>query len=140
MKRKTFIKTAALGSLAVCLGCLAACKKEPDSPVTSNPLPSGGLEIDLSKPENSALTSVGGSLVRQGVIVAQTAQDNFVALSAGCTHEGTQIIYMHAAQLFRCPNHGSEFTLDGMVTRGPAGSALTKYTVTKNGSILKIAN
>jgi cytochrome b6-f complex iron-sulfur subunit len=136
MKRSEFIRATALGTLAVCAGCLAACSKdEAPAPPT---LPPGGLEIDLSKPENQSLVPVGGSLVKSGIIVAQVAQDSYTALAVACTHEGTSVIYRSAQQDFRCPNHGSLFDVNGAVKLGPAQSNLKKYTVTKTGNILRI--
>ncbi len=121
------------------MGCLAACKKE-DDPVVQNPvIPSGGLEIDLSKPENSALNSVGGSLVKSGVIVVQTDPDVFIALAVNCTHQGTPVDYVQSPKKFHCPNHGSEFSTTGSVLVGPANKALKKYTVSKSGTVLTIS-
>ncbi len=140
MKRTTFIKTAAIGSVALCLGCLASCKKDSKEEETQEtPPPAGNFEIDLANSSNAALANVGGSLVKDGIIIAQTSQDVFVALQVSCSHEGTAIRYIHPSSLFRCPSHGSEFSPTGAVTKGPATKALKKYTVTKNGSILKIS-
>lgn len=118
---------------------MSACKKEDPQATNPGSGPNGELEIDLSKSENSALASVGGSLIKDNAIIAQPEQDVFIALAVACTHQGTSIIYIHNGKKFRCPNHGSEFDRDGKVLVGPATVALKKFTVTKNGSILKIS-
>ena len=46
------------------------------------------------------------------------------ALRPVCTHLGCAIFYDSAAQIFRCPCHGSTFTLDGSRQTGPATTDL----------------
>lgn len=138
MKRNAFIKTIALGSAAVCLGCMAGCKKEEDGPVNSTPA-QAGFELDLSRSEYAALNNVGGSLEHNGIIIAQNATNSYAAVAISCTHAGTSINYNHSQQRFTCPNHGSQFGLDGAVLVGPATRALQKFTATRTGNILKVA-
>jgi cytochrome b6-f complex iron-sulfur subunit len=44
--------------------------------------------------------------------------DGFYAMSSMCTHLGCAVA--HEAEAFACPCHGSRFTLEGMVLKGPA--------------------
>lgn len=137
MNRKDFLKAALFGSAAVCAACLGACSKDEMQGPAVN-LPSGGLEIDLSLPENNALNSVGGSITRNGIIVVHYEQDDFRALSVACTHQGTPVIYNSGAKNLRCPNHGSIFTISGSVTQGPASRGLMVYPVSRMGNVLKV--
>jgi len=95
-------------------------------------------EIDLSKPENSALNTTGGFLIFGNIIVINTGNNTFVALSKVCTHNGCNVTYNSSNNNLPCPCHGSLFSIDGSVLNGPASTPLKKYTVTKNGNILTI--
>ena len=45
--------------------------------------------------------------------------------SAICTHKGCSVSFN--GTLLRCPCHGSQFSLEGAVLRGPATVALKTY-------------
>jgi cytochrome b6-f complex iron-sulfur subunit len=133
MERSEFLKQMGTVSLLACVGCsLHGCADE-----TTDPTPVD-FTLDLTAAENSALLNAGGSLSKDGVIVARIQGDEFVALSRACTHEGTNINYQSSKQNFRCPNHGSEFSKSGSVQIGPATRALTMYNTELNGTNLRI--
>jgi cytochrome b6-f complex iron-sulfur subunit len=88
--------------------------------------------VDLAKDPNASLANVGGSrVIIQGntrIIIIRTGTDTFVTLSARCTHAGTTVGYRPPPMDdIRCPNHGSQFNLDGTVKLGPAASPLTEF-------------
>lgn len=105
---------------------------DPDAPES----PDGGATcsncLDLADPANAALTHVGGSRIvrfdNASVLVARTSDTSFIALSAICTHAGCTVRF--ATTQISCPCHGSLFSLDGTVLRGPATRPLTKHTAT----------
>lgn len=105
----------------LCVGCgLWSCgSNDPDFVIN--------FTLDLSKAENATLASVGGVLVRNGIIIVQPEADVFVALNRACTHQGTPVNFQATKKNFRCPNHGSEFALDGKPLSGPATVALRQY-------------
>jgi cytochrome b6-f complex iron-sulfur subunit len=84
------------------------------------------LTIDASSP----LSPVGGAALVQGsgrsVLVARTAQDTFVAVTAICTHESCTITGF-SNQVYTCPCHGSQFGVNGNVMRGPAATSLGQF-------------
>jgi Rieske Fe-S protein len=86
--------------------------------------------ITLTIAANSPLAAVGSAAqVQYGggtLLVARTAQDTFTALTAVCTHQSCTITG-YSNQIYTCPCHGSQFNTEGLVTRGPAASALRKY-------------
>ena len=84
------------------------------------------------------IEEVGKYLIKNGIIIAHVAQGSYIAVSAACTHEGTNIEYKSAQNIFHCPNHDSEFKTDGSVQKGPAKKSLTQYNVTVNGNIIRI--
>jgi Rieske Fe-S protein len=51
------------------------------------------------------------------------------ALSASCTHAGVTINFSNNSGGFHCPAHGSNFDLQGGVTRGPANNPLRHFLV-----------
>ena len=62
------------------------------------------------------------------VILTRTGAQTFAAVSSVCTHSGTRVEpFLAAAGGLFCPNHGSLFSPQGTVLRGPAGFDLTGY-------------
>jgi cytochrome b6-f complex iron-sulfur subunit len=57
------------------------------------------------------------------VIVMRDDEGEFSAVSGRCTHQGC--IVRPSAQFLICPCHGSTYTRDGLVVRGPAQAPLT---------------
>ncbi len=58
------------------------------------------------------------------------------ALRAKCTHLGCKPIWN--GKIFHCPCHGSEFTMEGDVIRGPATRHLEALLIKKEGDKLEI--
>lgn len=86
--------------------------------------------ITLTIDAGSPLVAVGSAAQVQHaggtLLVARTAQNEFSALTAVCTHQQCTISG-YANQIYTCPCHGSQFNTNGQVTRGPAAAALRKY-------------
>jgi cytochrome b6-f complex iron-sulfur subunit len=145
--RREFCRDACQALTIGGLGTLLhACGGSPTSPSTGQPLPliTGTLAsgvVSLTIAADSPLAAVGGSaLVRGGsanYLVARTSQDGFTALSAICTHEQCTITGFDS-QTFVCPCHGSQFTQSGAVTRGPASTALRRFTTEFADNVLRI--
>ena len=133
MERSEFLKLLGSGTILVCAGCMEACSSKSD-PAPTNIT----FTLDLSLPENAALTSAGGALTKSGVIVARLSTTEFTAVSVICTHEGTSVNYVSGQQSFLCPNHGSKFDKNGAVVNGPAAKPLKKYSTELTGNNLRI--
>ena len=118
---------------AIAIPFTVACSKDDDTLE-----PGDEITIDLDAAEFSALKSAGGSVKTQGIIVANTGNDEFVALSSICTHAGCTINYNHSNTNFPCPCHGSVFSVQGSVVQGPATVPVRKYDVTRENNILTI--
>jgi menaquinol-cytochrome c reductase iron-sulfur subunit len=56
----------------------------------------------------------------QSVYVNRLADDQFEVLSAICPHLGCSVSWQQNADEFFCPCHGSAFTPDGKVLKGPS--------------------
>jgi nitrite reductase/ring-hydroxylating ferredoxin subunit len=98
----------------------------------------------LALAANSALQAVGGSVMlsdsryrdpycgNNEFIVVQVSQGKFAAFSASCTH-ACCTVQPSSNGGFECPCHRSQFSLEGQVTRGPAGAPLSSIPVCFDG-------
>jgi len=134
--RRTLCRQAAtLAIFGGALGTIFEGCSSPTSPGNDRLLPivngtrvNGGitLAIDLSSP----LSAVGSAALMQtsvgDFLVAHTAQNSFVALTAICTHQ-TCTITGFGNQNYVCPCHGSTFDINGRVLGGPAPAPLHQY-------------
>lgn len=135
MDRKDFLSKIGLGAAAsllapMCIGGLAACSKTGAAAPTNV-----DFNLDVS---TGSLAANGGFLVSNGIVVARTNTGTFIAVSASCTHEGTNVNYNASNNNFVCPNHGAKFSSVGAVTQGPANSNLAKYNTTLTGTTLRV--
>lgn len=101
-----------------------------------------GGSVALTIDSTSPLAAVGSAALVQtssgDVLVAHTAQDSYVALSANCTHQAC-IVSGYANQTFVCPCHGSQFSTSGRVLSGPAPSSLAQFTTQFSNNVLTIS-
>jgi len=75
---------------------------------------------------------VGGAVAVEGadgkpLLVTRPSEDEVIALSAVCTHQGCAVA--PDGERLRCPCHGSTYDLTGKNIDGPAPSPLTPVTV-----------
>lgn len=143
MERKKFFSV--LGFSAVSAGALflapaaTSCSKDSTTaPVVGNSN-TVDFTLDLTSPSYSALNNNGSSLVKDNIIIARTSTGAYVALTSICSHQQyNPIAFESSANRFHCPNHSSNFGLDGSVLNGPATSALKKYNTQLTGTNLRI--
>jgi cytochrome b6-f complex iron-sulfur subunit len=120
---------ASLAALGVLLpGCGGS---SPTAPTGGGGVPSlpvlnstiSGSAFTLTIDANSPLNTVGNAALVQAsgrqFLVARTAQDTFVALTATCTHEACTVTGFSAGT-YVCPCHGSRYNTAGAVLSGPA--------------------
>lgn len=144
MDRRLLIQRVLMGTTALVVmpGILTSCEKSEYKPVDMAPKGPDiktDIKIDITQSEYAVLGNAGGSKVVSGIIVVNTGTNGFVALSASCTHQGTQVSFNSKSNNLQCPSHGSVFSLTGSVLEGPAVVALKSYTVSKSGNILTIS-
>ncbi len=137
MDRKEFLNQVGIGAAALlvpaCIGGLAACGK------SNTGVPAVPTNVDFNVDVSSgALATNGGFLVMNGIIIARTSTGTFLAVSAACTHQGTNVNYVAGSNKFVCPNHGAQFSSTGVVTQGPATKNLTSYSTSLNGNTLRV--
>ena len=127
MPRRDFLGLAALGSMAAALlFSLFGMLKLPKAAVSASP----AKKFNVNLPENLA---DGEAFIPPGrnVAVFRDAEGVY-AISTVCTHLGC--IVKTSANGFDCPCHGSGFTKDGTVRKGPAPKALPWLKVSKSGA------
>lgn len=137
MTRKDFFAKVGFGAALVLVPtCISGLATSCSSDGATTPAPSNvNFILDVS---SGSLSSNGGFLVTNGIVVARTNSGEFLAVSASCTHEGTKVNYNAAGNKFVCPNHGAQFSSNGNVTQGPASKNLTKYNTELSGTSLRV--
>ncbi len=126
ISRRDFIKRSAIGvaaGSAVISGFnLTALSAQLSKGIWHK---SGG-DIIVKISENPALTSVGGSVsVTDELMLIRMDESTFFAVSLICRHKGCTVEL--EGDKFVCPCHGSEYTLKGKVTQGPAKDNLKTF-------------
>ena len=155
MNRRELIEKVALGSAVLVLApsILQSCKTKTsttsgeNSPAASGSDQSGAqfsaapaqINLDLTMPENLSLANAGGSKLVKDLIIINSGNDNFVALSSICTHEGCTVGYDSTSGNIKCPCHGAQFTTSGSIISGPVGTPLKSFPITKSNNILTIS-
>ena len=104
---------------------LAACAKTAEAP-PSTPAPGQPLAAVADVP-------VGSGTIVDGVLITQPSAGVFKAFRARCTHAGCGLSKIEDGQAV-CPCHGSRFTLDGAVARGPATEPLVARAISMRGN------
>ena len=138
MKRRAFLGSITGPVVAACAVCMGACSKTGGG----DSFTSGGVTANFNVDLLTNLTTVGSSILQNGVVVVRLAAANvpasFTAVQAACTHQGTLINYNQSANKFVCPNHGATFSTTGAVTQGPSSNPLKVYTITIVGSNMTV--
>jgi cytochrome b6-f complex iron-sulfur subunit len=138
--RRVVLQTIGVGTV----GCMvAACS---DGGNEGN-VPPGtatmcGPNLCLSLAENPDLAAVGGILLftqapGKKIFVARVSDTELRALSALCTHQACTVDWDGSTK-FQCPCHGSQFTAEGNVMRGPAAAPLRTFQTMLQGDQLTI--
>jgi cytochrome b6-f complex iron-sulfur subunit len=109
--------------------CSAGCSKGDAGEPAADPDQLVDLILNLNEKGNENLKVKGGYVVIKNVIVAQTKDGKFLAVSSKCTHQGTELVYKSAENQFYCPLHLSRFDTTGKVVIGPATLPLKQYQV-----------
>lgn len=75
------------------------------------------------------------------VIVYRKSETEFISYSESCTHQGCSVgetNFNSTTKKHVCPCHGSQFSAEGLVTKGPATSDLNSFKTTNDGSRVNI--
>jgi cytochrome b6-f complex iron-sulfur subunit len=71
-------------------------------------------------------------------IVIDSPQNQLLAFSAKCTHEGCTVTYLPGQSIIWCPCHDGRYDLHGRVISGPPPKPLPEYAIKRqpNGTIV----
>ncbi len=139
MKRLEFLKKMGLtGASLMAVYCgvtMSSCKNEDASAV----LTGGTATYDMNTSTFAKLLTKGGFHVdsANNIVIANTSDNGFVAVTLVCTHEQQRQIY-YSTNKFACSAHGATFDNKGNAT-SVTSRALTTYKVTQTGNILTVA-
>ncbi len=137
MTRKEFFAKVGFGAatalLPACVaGLSASCTSDSSSSGSS-----GNVDFTLDISSGSLATD-GGFLVSNKIVVARVNATTFLAVSAACTHEGTNVNFVSSSNTFHCPNHGANFSSTGVHLNGPGSGNLKQYNVMLSGNSLRV--
>lgn len=144
--RRKFIKELAVGLGYVAVGSFTLSSLNSCSGVVNptSPNPNAKIAIDITKPENKALATVGETIAitgneldSSGMLIERSGQNTVTAFSRTCTHRGCTIPNFSNG-ISSCPCHGSQFNTSGGVVKGPASSPLKRYNASISGNIITI--
>lgn len=127
ISRRDFIKKSALsavvGGTVLSSMSLDAFAK---AVAAKSVLKTGGDDLVVKLSDNAPLNKVGGSVkVNDELILIRKSESSFLAVKTICSHKGCDVEL--EGDKFVCPCHGSEFTLEGKVTSGPAKTDLKSF-------------
>ncbi len=134
LSRRRFLE----GAAAVGCGVLVLGGCTQGGPVDGTITPTGNTATltfamypKLATTGDGVVVDIGGN----PIAVIRTGDMTATALSAVCTHQGCTCEIQSGSAPLYCPCHGSEFSISGVVVRGPARSSLRVYqaTVDANG-------
>jgi len=136
MERKEFLSLIGIGTASIVFSsCFEGCS--PEDQVAAPPS-NIDFTLDLTNSAYSSLNTDGGYIYKSGLIVARTLSGLYVAVSAACTHEGTNVKFEGSNNRFHCPTHNSNFSTSGTVLSGPANKSLKQYHTSLNGTSLRV--
>jgi Rieske Fe-S protein len=85
-----------------------------------------GDDFVVKLSDNATLDKVGGSIkVNDELMLIRKSEIEFLAVKTICSHKGCDVDL--DGNKFICPCHGSEYTLEGKVTHGPAKQDLKTF-------------
>ncbi len=133
MTRRNFIWTA-WAAFATFIGGSAAAMGRFMLP---NVLYESPQAFKAGKPEDYPMGVSTKLLKEQRVWIVKT-EDSLYALWARCTHLGCTPNWWDSEKRFKCPCHGSNYTIQGDVIAGPAPKPLNRCAIAllSNGEIL----
>jgi Rieske Fe-S protein len=122
MNRRSFIVAAA---------CTCACG------LASPALAEGEPQIiDIGPPADYPKDGVYDKYLKSNRLLILRGGGKIIAASAICTHRSCTLKFVENE--IRCPCHGSRFSPQGAVVKGPAAQGLKRYAITLTDGKLKV--
>lgn len=131
--RRDFLKDMLAGITVVGFvpGVLVSCSDSTGSDNNNNQTNTFVVSVALLDAEGKALRSELPDSAKTPIMVVRRASNTYVTLELICTHQGCKGPSLElSGQTITCGCHGSQYDLDGRVTRGPAPRDLDTYKTT----------
>jgi cytochrome b6-f complex iron-sulfur subunit len=128
LSRRTFIAAGVGGLLAASAGGLYASVKALYPTVSYEP----PMTAEIGLPEEFLGDYMKQVQVGGRKLSILKGENGLYALVRSCTHMGCIPYLSEEEGIFRCPCHGSSFTLEGDVIKGPAPEPLYRAAITIN--------
>lgn len=149
MKRRSFLSWVGVGWVASSLPiAIAACQdpktEQKTKPAVSQNTPavpqnrSDGFQAIGTVTELDQNGLVKGKIVGSQVVVTRANENNLFAVESLCTHQACTVQWEAEKREFACGCHGSRFSADGKVTKGPATKPLTSYAAKIEGDTVLV--
>lgn len=134
--RRVFVVTTGATVASTLTGCGGG--GSPTAPVSppTPPTISGEIRVPLMGVGETvpAFANLVGGL-QTPIAVTRVSQNEVIAVSRVCTHEGCTIeLPRSAGATFDCPCHGSRFRINGQVVNGPASRPLFQFPARIDGA------
>jgi cytochrome b6-f complex iron-sulfur subunit len=141
MDRVSFLKNLGLGGAAIfatvfCAGGLSSCSDSDSDPAPSNPM-AKDLVLDLSTPAYSKLKTKGEYVIVDKVVIANTNEGKYVAVTLVCSHAG-QLGITYRVDKFQCSVHGAQFDNNGKGLNENGAGGLRVYKTSLSGDKLTV--
>ena len=146
MKRLAFVRKVALGAGYIAVaGCVSACMHKTaktEQPAKAGAVPKTepvlGFIIDLNEPKYADLDKPGAYAYYKKVIIVRTNDGELLAFDKRCPHQGGRLFYKTETNMFKCRRHGSLFSSEGMLRKGPAKKNMTAHNLARKDGALTI--
>jgi cytochrome b6-f complex iron-sulfur subunit len=128
LSRRDFIKRSAVGVIAggAILSTMNVEAFAKTAAANKAVFRKSGDDLIIKLADNTTLGKTGGSVkVNDEIMLIRKSETEFMAVKTICTHKGCDVEL--DGDKFVCPCHGSEYTIDGKVTQGPAKNNLKTF-------------
>ncbi|MCS6991433.1 MAG: Rieske (2Fe-2S) protein [Chitinophagales bacterium] len=136
--RRTFLQQSALITAWCCAGgtgSLTSCGVTRPA-VADTAEDDQGLYVPLSAAEGKNSMLVRSRRFDEPLLLMRRADGTWQALLMRCPHKGCTVVQRNDKLV--CPCHGSEFTPEGQLLKGPARQPLTSFPVTATSKHLEV--
>jgi len=129
LNRREFVVLSSVLA-AGCALCACGGAEALAAPGDKGSAAGAGGKIDIGPMSDYASDGITDKFMRPNKFFVVRNDGKIYACSARCTHKSSPLKVKDGH--FACPSHGSEFSPQGTVTKGPAKSSLVRYAISKN--------
>ena len=140
MQRRDFLKGACriclLGAAGATVVDIASCSPAVGNSIFKPDIVDNTVTVPLALFDQKSFGVISPNKYPYEVAIEKKEDGNYIALLLQCTHYDNQLT--PTGNGFTCSLHGSKFSLDGSVLKGPAEAPLKYLKITKTNTDLII--